>query len=238
MPVTSVRHEHCGGGVERLPHPPKRYRLASPILLVPLVLVACGEPAGPAPGDVYRLDATARAVYDCAPGSTETIDHAICGSRVDTVDLEVHGRLSGRLEITKVDSLGDRRRTGTGVSTGGTWPDAFTLEGEVTEEVCTPDCTVTVGTRQGFVQRWRTPCTSSIVCNGQVGDTVVTVVVRIEDMDGIFGLLLGGIETEDGRTEGEYVQFGGGVLPIVGPPPRHGARYHLSLVREQHFLGG
>jgi hypothetical protein len=219
------------------PHLLKRYPLASLILLVPLVLVACGEPAGPAPGDVYRLDATARAVYDCAPGLAEPIDQAICGTRVDTVDLDHHGSLSGRLEITRVDSLGDRRRTGTGVRTGGTWPDALTMEGEVTEEVCAPECTTTVGTRRGYVGRSRASCTSARACDGHLGDTVVTVVVWIEDMHEIFGLLLGGTEIEVGRMEGEYVQFGQFVMPL-GPPPRHGARYHLSLVRERHYLGG
>lgn len=238
MPVALVWHE-CRHGVGRRPRLLRRAFLVS-LLLGPLVSVACGELAGPAPGDVYRLDATARAVYDCAPGSAEAVDRTICGSRLDTVDLGGHGRLSGRLEITKVDSIGDRRRTGTGVGSDGTWPNALTLEGEVTEEVCTSDCTVAVGRRLVGVQRERAVCTPTTTldpCDGRPGDTVVGVTVLVHDMDPAFGLLLSGVEIEPGRTEGDYVRFGYFLSPI-SPPPRHGTRYHLSLVRERHYLGG
>jgi hypothetical protein len=210
-------------------------RVAARAILSAVVLAACEEPAGPAVGDVYFLDASAQEVYDCAPGSAEAIDQTICGSRVDTVDTDYHGRLAGRLGITRIDTVEDRRRAANGVAPGGAGPEALTLEGEVTERVCAPACATTIAIRRAFLQRWQTACLMTAACHGEVADTVVAVVVQIEGMHGIFGFTLGGIERELGRVEGDYLQFGQ-LVPMI-PPSRHGTRYHLSLQRERHYLG-
>jgi hypothetical protein len=213
-------------------------RLVFPTLLIPFIAAACGEPVGPAPGDVYFLDVSARAVYACAPGSPEPIDSTICGSRADTVDLDIHGRLTGRMEITDIDSVADFSRQDAGGEAGSAWLYGFTLEGEVRERVCAPDCSVRVGTRQAYFDRWPMVCSAPAfhACDGRLGDTVVRVTLQVDDMDRtIFGPYLEGVEIDVGRTRGDYVDYG---LLTERDPPRRGTRYHVSIERERHYLGG
>jgi hypothetical protein len=220
------------------PRLPRLHPLASLVLFVPLASVACGETTGPALGDAYFIDVSAREVYVCAPGSPEPIDSTICGSRADTVDLDIHGRLTGRMEIIGIDSVADFSRQDAGGEAGSAWLWGFTLEGEVRERVCAPDCSVRVGTRQAYFDRWPMVCSAPAfhACDGRLGDTVVRVTLQVDDMDRtIFGPYLEGVEIDVGRTRGDYVDYG---LLTERDPPRRGTRYHVSIERERHYLGG
>ena len=240
MQTTHARHDRQHGSRRRT-RTPVRSGIVALALLFPLAGAGCGdEPLVPHLGDAYQLDATAREVYDCSPNSEGTIDQTICGTRADTVELETHGRIVGQLAITAIDTVESRRRQGTRAGAADTaGQEVIEVEGELEETTCTPDCAVRTDVRSGYLYRTPTACTSGTAlraCDGRLGDTVIVVDLFVPDMDPLFGPFLAGSEVTVGRTDEEYVQFGL-FGPQLGPPPRWGTRYHLSLVRERHFLG-